>query len=29
LGAPERRKVEGGKLSVEMPAQGLAVIEVE
>jgi xylan 1,4-beta-xylosidase len=29
LGAPEGRKVEGGKLSVEMPAQGLAVIEVE
>jgi xylan 1,4-beta-xylosidase len=29
LGGPEMRKLEGGKLSLELPAQGLAVLEIE
>ena len=26
---PEKRKIDGGRLTLELPAQGLAVVEVE
>jgi xylan 1,4-beta-xylosidase len=29
LGAPEQRKIDHGRLSIELPSQGLAVVEVE